>query len=218
MQNWQATCSIIRKIKKQILLNEELGLPADYESVAASIIPQEIEWHKRATTINVLVNDAYNEVMGTVAGHHYFITIRPRPETEFLEFFRLVNKFVNRKVIKDYHLTFEQKNELGSGEGFHAHIVATTTQRSKGECLRDAMSTFKDVAAENCIDVQTTKNPKDIINNYLILYESKDEHKESTKVGDSIWRDKMGLENIYNNDLPTLLSIKSEDSNVISFT
>lgn len=217
MQRFAFSCQIEKKIQRVMAEHFDTGLPSNYEAVAASIIPNEIERYKRIVAINVLVDKAYHEVMGLTAGRHYFITIRPKPETEFQIFYNTVVKFVNRSCVKDYYLTFEQKNEEGNGDGFHAHIVASCTQRSKGEVLRDTISTFKDIAADNCIEVKPTNNPMDIIDNYLLLYKSKDEHKESTQVGDEIWRKSMKLENIYHNDVPTLLSIKSEDSNVVCF-
>jgi len=101
-----------------------------------------------------------------------------------------------------YKLSFEQKDESGSGHGFHAHIVCDTKHRSKGECLRDTISSFRKVCEENCIDVQVTKNPEDIVNNYLLNYKSDDNHKAPTQEGDKMWRNRIGLADLYDNDLP----------------
>lgn len=207
-----------KKIKGIMRSCEECGTPSDYESIAASIMPNEIVEFERILAIYAQFQEAYSRVTGIAPGRHYFITVRPKPSAKFEDFYNSVVRFTSRACIKDYFLSFEQKNEEGNGDGFHAHIVATTTQRSKGEVLRDAISTFKEMCSDNCIEVVPTKNPTDIVKNYLIGYESKDGHKETTKVGDDIWRKSIGLENIYRNDLPSmLLSIKSVDSNIISF-
>lgn len=141
----------------------------------------------------------------------YFITVRPDEKLiDFDGFYGVVNKFVQRKCIEEFTLSFEQKgindNELGNG--FHMHIVVKPkagSWRSKGEVLRDTKSTFACCAAANCIEVIPTKKPEEIINGYMIEYESKDGHKEVTKEADARWRSIRGLSPTYvSSPLPVL--------------
>lgn len=140
----------------------------------------------------------------------YFITVRPdTTKVKFTDFYNDVRKFVERKCFIAYKLSFEQKGTTTEnlGEGFHVHIVAEMRQRSKGEVLRDTQNTFKGYTAGNCIEVLTTKNPAELVENYLVNYQSDDGHKAPTKEGDAAWRARENLQNLYSN--PEGLPIKS---------
>lgn len=126
----------------------------------------------------------------------YFITIRPdESKIDFKDFYKKVAKFVNRACIEDYHLSLEQKGTdvASMGKGFHVHIIAKAKWRSKAECLRDSQSSFVSCTAANCVQVLTTKNPMEIVQNYLIDYKSDDGHKEVTKAWDEAWRKTLQL-------------------------
>lgn len=126
----------------------------------------------------------------------FFITIRPDDtKCNFIDFKDKCLKLVQRTCFKEYALSFEQKGTSPEdlGKGFHCHIVAKMKQRSKGEALRDITSSFKTwidqgMIAPNCIDVCITKNPEELVNRYLIAYDSDDEHKALTKSWDDLWR------------------------------
>lgn len=140
----------------------------------------------------------------------YFITVRPdTKKITFTDFYNDVRKFVERKCFIDYKLSFEQKGMSAEtlGEGFHVHIVAALKQRSKGEVLRDTQNTFKRYTAPNCIEVLTTKNPAELVENYLVNYHSDDGHKAPTKEWDAQWRTRENLDSLYSN--PGGLPIKS---------
>lgn len=132
----------------------------------------------------------------------YFITIRPNEQdTNFDEFFDLVNKFISRKCFRNFELVFEQKGTTPEeyGKGFHCHILANMSQRSKTEVLRDTQSTFKHVASANCIQVDIVKSNDDIqrINGYMREWKSDDDHKIVTKNADIAWRQQLGLLALY---------------------
>jgi hypothetical protein len=141
---------------------------------------------------------------------HYFITVRPKPEVAFDDFYDAVHKWIERKCVISYKLSFEQKGtEVEDlGKGFHVHMVLSTTHRSKGECLRDACSTFKHVAAENCIDCKPTKNGPQLFKSYCIEYKSEDGHKEPTLHTDEAWRKSLGLQAWYDTDETPLPGIE----------
>jgi len=130
----------------------------------------------------------------------WFITIRPKTsDITFKNFMDKVMKFVQRKCFIKYTLSFEQKGTSDEtlGDGFHVHIIAEMKQRSKGEVLRDTVSTFSGCTAAHCIQVAICKNPEALKDGYLLNYESEDNHKIVTKEWDSKWRSSLGLANIY---------------------
>lgn len=130
----------------------------------------------------------------------YFITVNPdKTKITFTEFFTYVRKKLKNLCYLDYYVSFEQKGttQETAGEGFHVHIIANTTHRSFTECLRAAKSQFNKIAAENCIHVEKTRNPRELVQNYLIDYKAKDEHKECTKEIDIWWRQKENLLPLY---------------------
>lgn len=152
------------------------------------------------------LHEKYTELCGSAKGdRQWFITIRPdTTKCEFLDFKSKVEKFVSRKCFLDYTYSFEQKGECPEdlGKGFHVHIVATMRQRSKGELLRDVLSSWndwisKDLIAPNCICVVPTNNGEKLVNDYLIEYISDDEHKAPTKSWDEIWRSNNNLHGLY---------------------
>lgn len=145
----------------------------------------------------------------------YFITIRPdTTKITFKDFFNQVKHFVDRRCFKEFKLSFEQKgtSEDTLGQGFHVHIVANMSQRSKGEVLRDTQNTFKDCTAPNCIQVLTTRNPQELVDKYLVNYESEDGHKAPTQEWDAKWRAANYVDPLYTAPLP----IKSEVATVNS--
>lgn len=196
--------TIRRKVIQRLKEQDDIWGVDNYDRDAVSTSTIETSRHEFREILKIarLLHEDYQEISQSTAINWYFVTIRPKPGICFAELYTLVYKFVNRAFMKEYTLTFEQKDELGSGKGFHCHIVCNTSHRSKGEALRDTKSTFNKIAAENCIDVKTTKNPKDIVDNYMIAYKSDDDHKIKTKDGDAIWRSKMKLSDIYDNELP----------------
>lgn len=163
----------------------------------------------------VLAEDGMEEATQT-----FFVTVRPATERcTFREFYEKVKDVVERKAFQTWTLSFEQKGltDADLGNGFHVHIVAKTTFRSKPEVLRALLGTHDDnkqkwmrgtlsswindeKLAENCVDVQVCKNPRETTEKYLVKYESKDGHKLPTKVWDDKWRVEQGLQPLYTSD------------------
>lgn len=180
---------------------ERSGLPeevakAEAEREIINLRNQFVEWVDECR----ILHELYVERMGKEVTNWFFITIRPdETKCNFDEFYDIVRKYCQRKFFYEFTLSFEQKgiDDDSIGKGFHVHIVANTRHRSQSECLRDTKSTFKSIAADNCIDVKTTRNPKDIIQKYLTDYESDDNHKVATKNADMKWREKEKLDPLY---------------------
>lgn len=172
--------------------------------------------HERTEFIEVLkiaklLHDDYVEVIKGVTSQWYFITIRPDcSKITFELFYNKIAKLMDRKCFKTFTLSFEQKgtNQETLGQGFHCHIVTETTHRSKGELLRDLTSTFNkwinlQYITENNIDVKPSKTPEQLIQNYLIEYNSEDGHKEPTKQWDTLWREYNKIQPIYKDHVPS---------------
>lgn len=159
----------------------------------------------------------------------YFITIRPDTcAITFPEFFAQVSKFVHRKCFLTYKLSFEQKGLTPDtyGTGFHVHMVAHMTQRSKGEVLRDVQSTFKNCTSANCIEVDNLKTTKDVkqCESYFIEYTSDDNHKKETQEHDTIWRNNINIKELYTENepvpvnLPSIKSVVGQANNNTTYT
>lgn len=135
----------------------------------------------------------------------YFITIRPDDKQCTIEdLVTKVETLIQRSCFISGSYSFEQKGTFPEelGNGFHCHLVCNMKQASKGQVLRDLKSSFaswikESKIAENCIDVQGTRNPDDIIEGYLLGYESEDGHKEKTRGMDELWRTMSNLKRIY---------------------
>lgn len=201
--------SIVKNCRKRAAENARLGeqMGKDYKELYN-------EWYDRLIERE---SDEFNEYLRIASMLHgqylnalpakqaYFITIRPDcNNVTFLEFKEKVESFVNRSCFLECTYSFEQKGTTPSelGNGFHVHIVTTSKHRSKGECLRDTLSSWQKwiddkKIVSNCIDVGVTKNPETLIQNYLIDYKSDDDHKMPTKSMDELWRLEQGLVSLY---------------------
>lgn len=175
-----------------------------YDKTYNTLIQSEINEFKEIIKIAHGLHSVYTETIGTLM-QWYFVTVRPdSKKCTFEEFYSTVHKYIHRKCIKYFYLSFEQKgtSEDELGNGFHAHMIIDGTWRSKAECLRDTKSSFNKIAAENCIQVIPTREPEKIKDKYLLEYESEDNHKIVTKEWDAKWREKECIDELYTNDLP----------------
>lgn len=223
MLSWTEAKKARAAAKKAALKESVKGSPEDGKAIYERVYDQHMQWAETEFRENLMVAMRYQEIYMEVTGmsmtNWYFITVRPDESLiDFEGFYAIVNKFIQRKCIDEFTLSFEQKgiedNELG--KGFHMHIVVKPRDgswRSKGEVLRDTKSTFACCAAANCIEVIPTRKPENIINGYMIEYTSEDGHKEVTKDSDARWRSILGLDPTYvSSPLPVLgLSLSSPE-------
>lgn len=182
---------------------------------------------KRSWEYQAMLKTARDEVandLGLDNGQGcFFITIRPdQNKTTFPAFYETVTKFLKRRCFTDFTAAFEQKGTTDDslGTGFHVHIVAHMKQRSKGEVLRDTMSTFEKTTAPNCIQVDLAPRPQEIIQKYLIGYVSKDGHKQCTQEWDAKWRDTLQLQHVYtNNDvMPSTVNLPIKSNRQVTIS
>lgn len=207
--NFYTTAARIHKKVDQIVEQHRMaGTDTDEDTLRATLMTSEMATARRNMMLGVQLMSMYKEVCDELGvnpkGHHYFITIRPDDtKVTWPEFFAAMLRLVSRKCFLSYAMTFEQKGLTMDtlGAGFHTHIVARCTQRSKGEVLRDLFSSVKHFTAYQCVDVAVCKNPDVHIQRYMIDYESTDGHKMITKEWDSLWREKHEIDPIYRGGL-----------------
>lgn len=129
----------------------------------------------------------------------YMITVRPKPGVEWEEFRKQTDKTcMKSKQIQWCAYTYEQKAESEDklGEGFHTHIVCKWN-KPWSQVLQACKAAWGKLADENCIKVRECPNPEQVLEGYMVEYESKDGHKIVTKEMDKLWRQRMGLDPVY---------------------
>lgn len=192
--------SIVNKAKKQARIFAQQGetMGKDYKETYNSVYDMNISLAMKEFDELLSVSSMFHEryLTYTSKNKEYFITIRPDDKRiSFNDFNAKVIEYLSRKCFLSYTCSYEQKGTSDEtlGKGFHCHIVATMRQKSKGEVLRDTLSSFKPwidegIIASNCIQVCITNNGPQLIQSYLIDYESEDNHKVITKEWDVKWR------------------------------
>lgn len=212
MNFFTAGAKMAKEVDKRLRLCEAVGNDAiTKEMIEEQVLNNNI----RAMKYGCQLALAYKEVateMGLLRGtstNTFMITIRPECQKINLHTFKQdVNRYLERKMFKHIYIcSYEQKGtSLDTlGYGYHVHIIAETTCRSKGEVLRNTISTFERYTASNCIQVDVCKNPESVKQDYLIDYKSQDGHKEITKKWDSLWRQKEGIACPIKSDEGTLI-------------
>lgn len=179
-------------------------------------VKTEIYWMQRMKDV---IADDFNALIGTStltqSKQTFMITIRPDDaKTTFPDFVNKVNNLIAQKSFTSGSYSFEQKGTKieDMGKGFHVHIIAQLTLRSKPDVIRRLLGTMSEgkykngffsswindgIISANCIQVDVCKNPDEVIQNYLLDYKSEDGHKEETRSMDELWRTASGLERLY---------------------
>lgn len=196
--------SIVKKCKQVASEQTNIGESDKYLEIYERELEGEMANFDEYLRVANLLHKRY-ESFSVKSKQGYFITIRPDCKmVTFDDFKTQVENFVQRKCFLEWTYSFEQKGTTPSdmGTGFHVHIVCKSKHRSKGECLRDTLSSWnewiqKGYIASNCIEVVVTKNAESLIENYLVEYKSDDDHKIVTKSMDELWRNEMNLESLY---------------------
>lgn len=190
--------------KHAMMIEEQGGDWKDaFDSKYNTILHTEYDRFNEYLEVSKKLHDMYKDFISPVR-QSYFITFRPDcNKCSFNEFACKVEEFLKRKCFIHYTYSYEQKgtSEETLGIGFHCHIVAEMKQRSKTEVIRDIMSSWKKwidegKIASNCIQVDITKNPDELVKTYMIEYTSDDGHKEVTKEWDDKWRTRIGMPHI----------------------
>lgn len=135
----------------------------------------------------------------------YHITVRPdAARIDFAAFYLRMQAWLAKARFNSYHLAFEQKaTDVGGdlGRGFHAHIVAYTSQRSDNLRI-GLLRVMGTVMSPNALSIMKAATPQAIVQDYLLAHKSRDGHKEATRETDAAWRRAQGLRDIYTETSP----------------
>lgn len=203
--------TIAIRVRKDIAKNVEQTLkfrlstsqPPPDDDEYAHIIKCATERRMSALTDEMIlaneISQKFSDIIGKVKKQWLFITIRPSQSTSWSNFKKISDKYLSSKRFEDGSYSYEQTGTTHEtvGTGFHVHIVADTTWRSKAECLRDTITAFKNICEPNCIKILPTKNPHKLIDEYLVNYHSDDDHKEPHLHWDTIWRNSLALPSLH---------------------
>jgi len=89
---------------------------------------------------------------------HVWVTVSPKPTVKFIDFRKVVEKLVNRKLFSKYCYTYEQrgKTEDELGQGFHVHILGKRNLNYKpNKVVTHIKNTLKNICdVEKCCRIQ----------------------------------------------------------------
>lgn len=89
---------------------------------------------------------------------HVWITVSPKPTVSFIEFRKVVEKLVKRKLFSKYCYTYEQRGKSDSecGKGFHVHILGKRNLNYKpNKVITHIKNTLKNICeVEKCCRIQ----------------------------------------------------------------
>lgn len=156
------------------------------------------------------LQNAYNEVkkIKEDTKPFYFITINPKPDTDFKEFVAKVNTIRNLSWISKMYWVFEQRGDshASKGKGFHSHILLEKFDNEMGKIKSQMRRMFKDMCSqpyENTINVYQKK--REWLEDKLeyIKGNKTDSEKPEKVIIDKLWREEQGLESVYTFDCLT---------------
>lgn len=180
---------------------EEMAMRARQGIVAERALIFEHALQIERDTIKPIV-EHYKPEVPKNNNNTYMITVRPKPGVEWKEFRKQTDRTcMKSKQISWCAYTYEQKAETEDklGDGFHMHMVCKW-DKPWSQVLQACKAAWSKFADDNCIKVRDCPNPEEVLQKYMINYESKDGHKLNTKEMDTLWRQRMGLQPVYYRD------------------
>lgn len=139
---------------------------------------------------------------------HVWITINPYEDIEIDKFQRTVNKVLQKKWLKDYILTYEQRGDSLEtiGEGPHCHMLILRDGKRPSEIRKEIYNTCKNICSDmNKVHIQFIKDENHLenIRNYL-KGNKVDEHKRQKVEIDKRWRSAYCIADYYSDRLGSL--------------
>ena len=149
----------------------------------------------------------------------YFITISPKPNTDFNDFKDSVESCVNWIFMEEGLYAYEQRgaNDEECGNGFHVHIILIKYNVKPKTLLTRLITKFKKFCEpdktgsyENVINVKQKRN--EFLQDKLdyIRGLKHDDDKPDKVYQDKQWRTKLNLQNYYTFDLETDKEVKGK--------
>ena len=142
----------------------------------------------------------------TTVTPYMFITVNPKPDVEFKDLKKKVEKYVKRKFIKSYSYVYEQRGYEGRppiGSGYHAHIMVSHTAFG-GDFRRNTQNTFESLVADaenwHYLRIESNKTEDDIKKRVKYMHgdknvkADKDKTKPLKQAMDTEWRSIMNLD------------------------
>lgn len=135
----------------------------------------------------------------------YFITINPKPDSDFKDFIKCVKSVWNWSWINKLHYSIEQRSDNidEAGKGFHAHFILEDFDNEKGKITKQFTTKFQPFCSppyKNTINIQEKKKEwlKDKID-YIKGFKLDEGKPEKVEV-DKLWRKKENIEDYYSFD------------------
>lgn len=129
----------------------------------------------------------------------WYAVVSPNPDgLNVPEFVEKVHKVGKMKLFGSCVYSFEQRGTTPEtlGNGVHANFVGTTTL-AKSQVIQRLAAAFKDFATANNVHVTAARNAPNLVNEYLVAYNSDDGHKEPMLHWDKLWRGALSLQALY---------------------
>lgn len=132
----------------------------------------------------------------------YFITVNVRPDVQFFELKKQVDKYVRRKIVAAAEWVYEQRADIESemGRGMHLHMLV----RQRGDVLHtrfcvDTRNTFKNLVGDPKQHVNMTWHIEaHIPDKRDYMSGSKDSEEKRNKVEiDRVWRNHNHIAHYY---------------------
>ena len=132
---------------------------------------------------------------------YVWLTVRPKPKTDFIKFKSKCEKFFERNMFKPGSMyVYEQSGttEETCGDGFHAHFLLKRNLDYK-PCLakKNSYNTFKDICNINAFDWKNIGEDYSKDKREYILGTKTGEGKDAKQAIDPIFRERNGLKKFY---------------------
>ena len=133
-----------------------------------------------------------------------FITINPKPDVQFNQFFKLVQKLAERKMWNSTTWAYEQRasNEAKAGHGFHVHMLCKRNLNYKPtHCKRNIKAGCKKLvgSVENNAQLNIQIIGDDYAKDKLEYFTGikTGDGKEAKQIIDKIWRSNIGISEVF---------------------
>lgn len=230
IQNTKNAIDLIKERERQGEDNNELILPVITPEIYEAYAIEEImkaqmkknvklklmdnEYIKTQPFLQKLYNDNIKRMEAKKP--FYFITISPKPDTDFLDFKSSVEDCINWIFMEEGMLSYEQRgdNEETRGTGFHVHILLSKSNIEPKRLFTRLVDKFKrfcepqNGSYTHVINVKQKK--RDFIQDKIdyITGKKNDDDKPNKVNQDVIWRREQGLEEFYSFDCNTDKTVK----------
>lgn len=132
----------------------------------------------------------------------YWITVNPMPEAKLDIILKSLQNFTNRKAVRDYHYTIEQRGESEHeiGKGMHAHLLLKWDRRQNKYVKQFLIESCKRIVGNYSHNILNIRRiTPDIYQDKLDYLQGKkwDKDKDLKIKFDKVFRDKNNILDIY---------------------